>query len=47
MIDITEFQDVILHKVKDRAYYRSGIVSPGCHEIKGVDSKLWSEVKLE
>jgi hypothetical protein len=33
--------------VKDRAYYKSGIISPEYHEIKGVDGELWLRVKLE
>jgi len=43
MIDITEFQGY--HK--NKAYYKSSIISPEYQELKGVDGELWSKVKLE
>jgi len=31
----------------NQAHYKSGIMSPEYHEIKGVDGELWLRVKLE
>jgi hypothetical protein len=33
--------------MKDQACYKSGIISPEYHEIKGVDGELWLKVELE
>jgi hypothetical protein len=33
--------------VKDQAYYKSGIMPPKYHKIKGADGELWLRVELE
>jgi len=31
----------------NQAYYKSGIMPPEYHEIKGVDGELWLRIELE